>query len=151
MEALAVLFMFIYMPALWFGSLYMLARASGWSQLAEKYSCDGPYDGEKKSWQWARFNKIAYKSCLGIALTPEGLHIEIQPAFLYGFCHPPLCIPWSAIKGVRECKYWWLRVLECELNDTDVKIMIRISWLEEGKSFFADKLILKDADQLIGD
>jgi hypothetical protein len=138
----------IYLLTIWFGSLYMLARQSGWTELAQKYRCNSPYDGTKRGWQWGRFNWIAYKGCLWLGMNAQGLYIEIGPGPFFNSFHPPLLIPWNAIKSVRECKYWWMRVLEFKLNDSDVKIQLRAKFLAEITPYLSSKM---QSEQFIGD
>ncbi len=146
MEVLSSLFLICFI-AIWFGgSMLLLAKTDGWSELAEKYPCDSPYNGPKQGWQWVKINWAAYKGCLWLAFTVNGLYLEIGPSFLFSAFHPPLCIPWAAIKSVRECKYWWMRVIEIKFHQSDVKLMLRAKFLSDLKQFLGEKVKLANQD-----
>ena len=137
----------IYFIALWFGSMLLIARV-GWSQLAEKYACHNPYNGPKQGWQWGMLNWAAYKGCLWLAISPDGLYLETGPSLLFRAFHPPLLIPWSAIKSVKETKYWFMRVLEIKFMQSDVKLRLRAKFLPDLKPFLGQKI---SDNQLIED
>jgi hypothetical protein len=92
-------------PLFWIAMLFVLAQTGGWAELSEKYRCDHSFSGSCSGWQWAKIGSVNYKECLWIGISLEGLYIKTGPLFMFRAFHPPLLIPWSAIKSADERQY----------------------------------------------
>ena len=114
---------------------------SGWSRLAEKYREYDSSEAPWKGWRWAKFGWVDYKSCIWISADRRGLHIKTGPFILFRAFHPPLCIPWSAIKQVEKRKIFWVDLLQLRFNDVDVKIELEARTLELALPYLKEKLI----------
>ncbi len=117
-----------------------MAKVGGWSQLATKYRSDGSFNGPWRGWQWGVIGFIAYKHALWLGVGTKGLYMQTGPFLWFGPFHPPLCIPWSAIKSVEEREYFWRRILELSLIDSEIKIKLERNALPDAGPFLGDKL-----------
>lgn len=81
---------------IWSGVVYLLAWLSGWRRLARRYRTDHKPSGPSMSSFVAMLGPVSYRGVLTIQTAPEGLYLSIMLFFRLG--HPPLLIPWSAIK-----------------------------------------------------
>ena len=129
------LFFPVFFVGTWFSVLFILSRMGGWTELSEKYRCDEPRVSSWRCVQFAKFGLVSYKRCLWIAAASDGMYLKTGPLFLFRAFHPPLRIPWSAIKGVEEQKYWWMDVCEIQVNNPPVRIVLERSALSESERF----------------
>jgi hypothetical protein len=102
--------------ALWFVPFFLLvwcsvcavlARLGGWHSLARHYRALGKPNGKRFGMQSARFGWVDYNGCLSIRVAAEGLYIAMWPMFR--LAHPPLLIPWSALRVLGVNDRWWRR------------------------------------------
>jgi hypothetical protein len=63
-----------------------------------------------------------YGSSVTVSLAPGGLHLAM-PA-IFRFRHPPLLIPWIAIKQCEEGSFFGFRYTAVEVRDADPVIRI---------------------------
>lgn len=102
----------VFFYALWIGVVFLIARAGGWSKLAQEYSTPpDPY----KTWDPLETltgrslllgRMTNYKRCVTIHITEEGLLLET--GMLFKKFHVPLYLPWEALHDV-EFLDGWLR------------------------------------------
>jgi len=88
-----------------FGALwcfvFKILSAFGWGKLAQKHTSYGPPTGVTLKWQSLVLGKVMhYNRCLTIHVGRAGLSLEM-PRF-FRFAHPPLRIPWSAVRYLKE-------------------------------------------------
>lgn len=81
---------------IWSGVVYLLAWLSGWRRLAHRYRTDRKPSGQPMSPWVAMLGPVSYRGALTIQTASEGLYLSMIVFFRIG--HPPLLIPWSAIK-----------------------------------------------------
>ena len=81
---------------IWSGVVYLLAWLSGWVRLARLYRVTHRPSGPPMSPWVAMLGPVSYRGALTIQTAPEGLYLSMIVFFRIG--HPPLLIPWSAIK-----------------------------------------------------
>ncbi len=133
----------IFFCAIWTFSLFLAAQMSGWARLAQRFKSDSSFLGELKGWQWGKFGLANYKRCLWIGVSAEGLYIKTGPLFFFSFFHPPLLIPWRAIKSIEEEKYWGIRAAKIRLSDVfdkTMEIRLEMKSLEGSQRFIGDKI-----------
>ncbi|HEY6250623.1 MAG TPA: hypothetical protein VI685_11735 [Candidatus Angelobacter sp.] len=76
--------------------LNLIAAASGWKILAQRFSVQQPFSGPQWKWQSARMRfGMGYNNSLKVGANRAGLFI--QPVWVILAGHPPLFIPWSEI------------------------------------------------------
>lgn len=130
----------LYFLGIWVGILFILSKIGGWSLLAEKYRDDG-----SKVHRWRRFTRgifrysVAYKGCLWVSPEADGLYLKTGPLFFFRMFHPPLRIPWSAIKSASERKYWWMKLIDLEFTDPPMKISLDAEALKDAGRFLGEK------------
>lgn len=142
MEIVGELIPVVLLPFLFTGGLALVARFGGWSELAERYQCNKDFTGKWKTCSYAQFSDWAsYKGCISLAASSEGLYLKTYPSVLFRPFHPPLLIPWTAIKSVEESRRLWKSLLTLRLNSTSVTIKLdRDSILEDAQRYIPDKL-----------
>jgi hypothetical protein len=93
-------------PVVWVGLLNLIARMSGWSQLAEAYRHRGRFDGFRKRVVFAQlrggwfFGLPSEYGGLTMGSNPQGLYLAVFPLFRPG--HPPLFVPWRDVTASLE-------------------------------------------------
>jgi len=94
---------------LWSAVLGLIAGLGGWRALAESYPApDTPgYDdgAERFSWSSVAFGGGPvslgnYRSAVTITIGPRGL--GLVPNLFFRFRHPPILVPWRAVKVYEE-------------------------------------------------
>ena len=142
MQGLLALIPVLGFPVIWCLALGAAAQLSGWNKLAKLYP---DHDTHVDNWQgfcWGMFGIAGYKGCLWIAVAPQGLHIRTGPFWMFRPFHPPLMIPWSAIKSVDASTYWFRKVYRIELADVNVKITLQRKNLDGAQRFLGGKMNL---------
>ena len=86
---------------MWFTVSFIISKKSGWSILKDKF-------GLSRSENFARniklklgsgnINGVSFANCLRVGANEYGVLLKML--FLFRFGHPPLFIPWSAIKEI---------------------------------------------------
>jgi hypothetical protein len=96
---------FALIPGFFAGLLVVIAKLSGWSRLAERFLAERePEDGIRFRGQFFRIGWCDYNGCMTIRVCPDGLYLAVWPIFVG---HPPLLIPWSALRLVEEQRGRW--------------------------------------------
>ena len=80
----------------WF-IISLVARLSGWSQLAGSYRANSPFQGETWRFQSVQMRYLShYNNCLTFGADAQGLYIAMF--FFLRAGHPPLFIPWEELE-----------------------------------------------------
>jgi len=93
-------------PLVWVGLLNLIARMSGWSQLARAYGHRGRFEGFRKRVVFAQlrggwfFGLPSEYGGLTMGSNPQGLYLAVFPLFRPS--HPPLFIPWRDVTASWE-------------------------------------------------
>ncbi len=82
---------------IWGGVIWLLSWLSGWQRLALYYRASAPPQGQPASPLWAMLGPVSHRGTLTVQAAPEGLYLSVMVLFRLG--HPPLLIPWSAVRG----------------------------------------------------
>ena len=95
----------IVFPLFWMGIVYLLSRIGGWAELAERFGSDDPPQGELFTWCSARLRMMVnYSNCLRVTVSDKGIHLRTLVFFKMG--HPPLFIPWTAVRDLKIHQLW---------------------------------------------
>jgi len=84
---------------MWTLVCFITAGLGGWSKLAGRFRAAEEPEGEIFSMQSGRFRFMNYNSVLKIIPANRGLYLSVF--FLFRPFHPPLLVPWEAIRNVR--------------------------------------------------
>lgn len=88
-------------PVFWTRVIYLMARLSGWLELAKLFPGPGVIQGEVHRYSSARFRMfVGYNRNLTVTLSPRGIHM--RPMLLFRTRHEPLLIPWDAVIGLEQ-------------------------------------------------
>jgi hypothetical protein len=119
--------LFVLFGAMWLGGGAVLARASGWRALAERFRSARPVDGERFRFVtgWIGASKsfpVQYRGALFITISGEGFLLSIFFPFRLG--SPPLFIPWTEVESVTEEAAWFVDRVVVRLRDLPTVIRI---------------------------
>ncbi len=98
--------------------LWLLSVIGDWRKLARHYATSSPAEGEIHRMQSAAVGDVNYASCLTIVLSPYGLRLAVWPMFRIG--HPPLLVPWSEFRDVREVRWLFSTLDEVTVGDPTI-------------------------------
>lgn len=112
-----VLFPFLFV-GMWCAICLLLSRLGGWRRLAESFPVSSGPSGKCFIMQSGKVGVVSYGGCLTVHNSPTGLFLSVWWLFRLG--HPPLFIPWSAIRNVRTRRYLWTENVVFEVGSRDV-------------------------------
>lgn len=116
---------------IWGGVVYLLAWLSGWRRLVHRYHTDRKPSGPPMSPFVAMMGPVSYRGVLTIQTAPEGLYLSVMIFFRIG--HPPLLIPWSAIKRQGVDQGLLIKWLALELGEpTLATLRLPAAMVDEG-------------------
>lgn len=95
-----VFFLLFFIPGMVL-MLYIFSKR-GWADLAAQYRFSAAFTGKRIGIVSAGINGVNYNSCLLMKTSVEG--IWMRPILFFRLFHPPILIPWSELKEVREKK-----------------------------------------------
>ena len=104
--------------AVWYTICLVIARVGGWHSLARHYRASATPAGKRLRMQSARVGWVDYSLCLNICVAEEGLHIAVWP--IIGVGHPPLLIPWSAIRVLSVDDRWWRKDVTLSIGSPEI-------------------------------
>ncbi len=112
--------------------LTTLAYFGGWAAVAQRYRCRGTPVGKSFHWQCARFGWVDYNGCVSIRVCADGLRLATFPLFRPG--HPPLFIPWSALRVVSVNDKWWGRYTVVDVGaPTIAQVRLPLKVMDEAR------------------
>jgi hypothetical protein len=97
---LAIVIIFpIFFGGIWSGVCYLIGAVGGWQNLASKYeTAKNTVVDQKFTDEYGKFGVSRYKFTLTVGFSKGGIFFANNPFFRIG--HPPMLIPWSAIRIV---------------------------------------------------
>lgn len=97
----------VFFVLLWCVVGYVVSRFSGWSELAERYRAQAPFEGEVWRFQSAQMRYMMnYNNCLTFGASSEGLYLATL--FLFRLGHPPLLVPWGELEIQQEKRFFFV-------------------------------------------
>jgi hypothetical protein len=91
---------------LWLFMSAFFAFMSGWFSLASHFRAASRPEGQKITSQVKHMGMVPENRVTHMIISEHGLYL--YASFLFRFLHPPLLIPWSQVRLVREIKtLWW--------------------------------------------
>ena len=121
----------LFFVGMWCGVSMLLSVAGGWRRLAQRYPARGLPTGKRFGWQGARLGWVNYNNCMTIYSSAEGLHLSVW--FLFRLGHPPVFIPWEAIRNEQERKVLWVESIRFEVGSPSVVKMELAKKVFEGR------------------
>lgn len=114
------------MPVMWLVVSFTISNM-GWSTLAARFRTDTPPPADPRRMQWGSFGGFgSYNNILTIGASDSGLYLGVL--FLFRAFHPPLLIPWSAIRSRKRERYWLVMCDTLEIEaDSIVRLRLRAS------------------------
>ena len=98
--------------AFWCLICFIIARAGGWHALATRFpaGAQNPNGVQWFQWQSMELGASQYKGAVNVGIGPDGLYLSATALFKAG--HAPICIPWSAMRGIKTDKRFWMTYYE---------------------------------------
>ncbi len=104
---------------LWSGITYMISHFSGWHHLATLYRTlplkEGFYTGV-----YGRIGFANYNGVLRLGFSEKGMYLHVMPLFKLG--HPPLLLPWTALKDVRREAFLFGEYVKCKVAGVTIAL-----------------------------
>jgi hypothetical protein len=122
---------------LWCVVVAMVAKASGWSRLAEYYPGDGDFDGEKRHFESMTMGRggIMSANLNGIVTVGvDGRALRLSVFFPFRFGHAPLTIPLSDLSGEATKLLFFDAVKLQAARAPEIKMTMSVAlvrWIEE--------------------
>ena len=92
--------------AAWVAVTVFLAVLSGWPSLARRFRTETRPPGAPMRGQVSRIGLVTERNVTGLVVSDRGLYLwTLWP---FRLLRPPLLIPWSAIRSVRERSVLWM-------------------------------------------
>ncbi len=95
--AYSLLLLPLILGVVWCGTMRLLAWSGGWSRLAAAFPGQASARGARIFHRWIGVGWVDYNGCVNYTADEGGLHIALWPIF--NFAHPPLYIPWTAMRA----------------------------------------------------
>ena len=102
MQNAGKLLLFIIVPLLPVGLIYLFSRVSGWQTLAQKYPLQGAFPTPKQWMGYGVFHGwMGYNGGIIVSSDASGLFLRAMPVVL-SFCHDPIFIPWTEVVRIER-------------------------------------------------
>jgi hypothetical protein len=105
-------------PLFWAFVCWLVALIGGWRRLAQVYRAN---EVPSEPGLFARFVAVglaSYRNTITVRMTPTGLHLAVM--FLFRPGHPPLAIPWDALRNRRPATFrWWQQAVRFDVIGPD--------------------------------
>ncbi|WP_420129619.1 hypothetical protein [Longimicrobium sp.] len=121
----------LFFVGLWLFVVSLLAVTGGWRGLAARF----PAPPDPPRWVADRFASVSadlingasrapvrYNRCVAMYLTDDGVYLRTW--LIFRFMHPPLLIPWDAIEGCEEKRFFLSRAIIVHLRGTGTRIRL---------------------------
>jgi hypothetical protein len=118
----------LFFAGMWCLALFVTAVTGGWRQLGRKYATQrsGTREGETFRMASATLGRgllpANYNSCMAVNFGRKGIYLS--PWIIFRFSHPPLLIPWRAVKNIAEEKFWLRNGAKIEIRDFEGTIRL---------------------------
>lgn len=125
--ALIVLAFLVFFPVMWLGVTGLLSVLGGWRSLASYYPAGPAAAGGRAAARYATgamrrgLLPVNYSHCLAVDPREDGFGLWV--ALPFRFMHPPLLIPWTAVRDCEERGVVW-RYVRVTLHTPGVTILI---------------------------
>jgi hypothetical protein len=115
------LWLLLFFPFMWFGTLAFVALIGGWVGLAERFATRERPAGDAFAMQSVSLSMFgSYNGAVDVTVGPAGVHLV--PMFLFRFGHKPLLIPWTAVAECAQSGSWLWKKTMLVLRDDGRRI-----------------------------
>lgn len=98
---------------------FKAGQSDGWAKLADEFEGHGSVD-VSRNYMTVNLGWMAYKSCVRVGVSSEGLTLQIQFPFRFG--HPDLFIPWGRLELTGRGLLGLSVELDLKRDDLPIKI-----------------------------
>ena len=118
----------VFFVAMWVVVCALLARLSGWRDLAIRFRATTEVAGEKfglssGSMGSSNWFPVGYRNCLFVTVSDSGLGLSL--IFPFRLFSPSLFISWDHIESVAEGRIWMVNCTMIKVRGTSTKISLR--------------------------
>jgi hypothetical protein len=101
-------------PLAWLLICPVIAALGGWLSLAQAFPGARRSDGTAYAWQSVQLGLFGnYNNCIDVTVGPAGIHL--LPILLFRSGHPPILIPWSAVRACTATRRFLRKATRIEL------------------------------------
>jgi hypothetical protein len=97
----------------------LLARLSGWANLAERYAAEKSGRGDRFRFvsgsMGTRVLPVSYSNCLFVTVDAQGVYLSIL--FPFRFMSPPLYFPWASLEEVTSGRFLLMQAVRIRVKD----------------------------------
>ena len=118
----------VFFPLLWLGIASLLSVVGGWRELAATYAVDpATFKGDRARTTTGALQRsfmlpVNYSSCLLVYVRDDGVGLHVWRIF--SFMHPPLFIPWTAVRDCQAGGFLFWRYAEVTLHTSSIRILV---------------------------
>jgi hypothetical protein len=127
-----------YIALLWIIITFILSFAGGWHRLASTFRTDRQETGDIFTFISGRFRFVNYNYILRVAVSHDGMYLSLFK-FFRPF-HPPLFIPWQAVRSTVRQNIFWEKYIRLEIKDIKGTVNFFISEKAAASPFLAGRL-----------
>ena len=113
------MFKIVYLFPFFFAGMWVLVSfilsKTGWNNLAQKFRTNDAFHGTRIGIISASINSASYNNSLVLRYNYDGIYL--RPVLFFRSFHPPIFVPWSEIKYVRDKKIFLTRLKELVIGD----------------------------------
>lgn len=111
----------------WLGASVLLSVMSGWHQLASRLRATSPIEGERYRFTSLSLGSgafpMSYRNCIFVTVGRSGFVLSVL--FLYRMFHPPIYVPWSAVKTAHPEQRWFLMYTAVYIRGFKKRLLFR--------------------------
>lgn len=121
----------LFFAGMWLFVTGLLATVGGWRGLATRFPAP-PHPPRLVAKRFSAASAalingafpvpVNYNHCVAVALADDGVHLRTW--LIFRFMHPPLLIPWDAIEGCEEKRFFFSRTVMVHLRGTGTRIRL---------------------------
>src|SRR5258706_3807006 len=104
----------------WIGISYAISKM-GWDRLIERFKTNDAFHGKRIGIISASVNGANYNNSLILKYNYDGIYL--RPILIFRLFHPPILIPWSEIKYVRDKKIFFFKLKELVIGDPCIALI----------------------------
>ena len=118
----------LFFVAMWVVVCALLARLSGWRDLAVRFHTATKVAGEKFSYSSGSMGPsnwfpVGYRNCLFVTVSDSGFGLSL--IFPFRLFSPSLFISWDHIETVAEGRIWMVNCTIVKIRGTSTRISLR--------------------------
>ena len=116
---------FMFFVCMWILINHILLKM-GWADLVEKFKMREKFSGKRIGLISVSINFVNYQNCVILKYDEKGMYLNLL--IFFRLFYPPVYIPWTEIKDVRDKEIFLIKTTELIIGDpfvTTIKLRTR--------------------------